>query len=563
MKINQRQFLFRLRVVGIILLLMTMGLLVRMVQLTVFNRAFLQKQGNMRMLRTVTVPAYRGMITDRNGEPLAVSTPVKSVWMNPKEIDLTETKLSELAVLLEIDKASLLAKLKQAKTREFVYLRRHISPLFADKIQRLAIKGLYFVDEYKRYYPQGEIAAHVVGFTNIDDVGQEGFELAYNRWLEGRPGKKRVLKDRLGHIISEVADLQEPHLGKDLALSIDKRLQFIAYAELKAALARYQARSAAMVVLDVKTNEVLAMVNQPSFNPNAKYTHHDDRFRNRAVTDVFEPGSTLKAFSMAAALQSGQYQPDSAVDTSPGFVKVGNKVIRDATDNGVMTITRILQRSSNVGISKIILTLAPDDLFLLLERLGFGRTTNSGFPGESAGTLLTRQAYRNPIELASLSFGYGVSVTALQLAAFYAVIANNGIKYPVSLLKQSSKPIGVRILEPHFASQLLHMLESVIEKGGTAFRAAIPGYRVAGKTGTVWMIGPNGYMKDKHTALFVGMVPASKPRFVAVVVINEPGGRKFYGGQVAAPIFSRVMSSVLRLYDIAPDKLSQQSTRTI
>lgn len=533
------------------------GLIWRMLDLTVVDRVFLQSQGDARVLRTVTVPAYRGMITDRNGEPLAVSTPVDSIWVYPKEFKPTAEQLDQLAKVLGLDIAVLKKYAGADSGREFVYLKRQVDPAISKQVKGLAIAGVYSQREYKRYYPEGEVAAQVVGFTNIDDQGQEGMELAFNDWLQGVPGTKRVIKDRLGHIVANVEDLREPRPGHNLALSIDRRIQYSAYRELKEMVSRTKATSATAVVLDVETGEVLAMVNQPSFNPNQRSSVHDGRFRNRTVTDVFEPGSTLKAFSMTAALLDGDFSADSVVNTSPGWMVIGRgKTVRDMHDNGQLSLTQILQKSSNVGMTKVILSLPADSLWGLLEKMGFGQSTASGFPGEREGELVYHRRW-TPFTLATLSFGYGISVTTLQLASAYTTLAANGIKKPVSLLRVDGAVKGQRVLPERVASEIVTMLEAVVGKGGTALRARIPGYSVAGKTGTVRMVGPNGYEKDHHIAIFVGTAPATRPKLVMAVVIRDPQGSEFYGGQIAAPVFSRVMASALRTLDIAPDKVGE------
>lgn len=401
------------------------------------------------------------------------------------------------------------------------------------------------------------MAAHIIGFTNIDDQGQEGLELAYDGWLRGIPGKKRVLKDRLGNVIVDLGTIQQSKQGHNLVLSIDSRIQYLANEELKEGIKSFNAKSGSIIVLDAKTGEVLAMVNQPSFNPNHIENMSDGRYRNRAMTDVFEPGSTMKVFSIANALESGAYFPHSEIDTSPGWLNVGGNVIRDENNYGLMSVVRIFQKSSDVGVAKMTLSLPPAQLSALLHRVGFGERTNSLFPGEASGTLAYRTKWR-PIDLATLSFGYGVSVTVMQLAQAYAIIAENGIQKPVSLLKIETEQQGKQVLSQKLAAQMLSMLEAVVQ-GGTGSLAKVAGYRVAGKTGTAYIAGKNGYDKERYVSSFVGIAPVSNPRLVVAIVIKEPRGHQHLGGVVAAPIFSKVMAGALRLLNITPDDLKTEN----
>ncbi len=540
-------------VIAVLLLVLT-GLVWRMFQLMVVQRDFLLSQGNARSLRVVGIPVYRGTIYDRRGEPLAISTPVDSVVANPQEINLDDARLEQLAALLAVPSDQFKQRLAHNKQREFMYLKRTVEPALAKQVNALDIPGISLRREYRRYYPSGEIAVHVVGFTNIDDQGQEGLELAYDDWLRGEPGKKRVNKDRLGHVVEDLDVIQPARPGKDLVLSLDKRIQYAAYRELQAAMHKYQALSGSVVVLDVQTGEVLAMVNQPSFNPNQRPRQHTSDYRNRAVTDMFEPGSTIKPFAVALALASGSYEPHTLVDTSPGWINLDGNRVRDEHPLGVTDVTTILQKSSNVGIAKLVLSLPPDSLWELFNRMGFGAPTASGFPGESAGKLF-KHAKWQPFTLATLSFGYGVSVTALQLAQSYVMLATDGIKYPVSFLRLREAPQGERVLKQNVAQAVLKMLETVSESGGTGTQAKVAGYRVTGKTGTVRMLGPQGYMRNHHIAIFAGTAPASHPRLVVAVVINDPLKVSYYGGWVAGPVFSKVMAKALRILDIPPDRL--------
>ncbi len=528
-----------------------------MIQLTLFDHTFLEKQGNARALRVVSLPAYRGMITDRNGEPLAVSVPVKSIWINPKNFSINSQHVKELLTLLNENKKTLKHEIDKHNQKEFLYLKRNLSPDIANKILALKIKGVHAVDGYQRYYPQANIIAPVIGFTNIDDQGQEGMELLYNQWLNGTPGKELVVKDLYGHVVAIKGDVRSAKPGKNITLSIDSRSQYQAYRQLKKAVELRQAKSASMVVLDVKTGEVLVMANYPSYNPNSHDKKSTANYRNRAVTDVFEPGSTIKTFAVINALDSGKYQPNSIINTSPGWMYLDGKRVHDEINNGKIDITTILQRSSNMGVTKLTLSLPPDSLWQLLRKMGFGQRTDSAFPGESDGEL----PYLNPwpkITLATMSFGYGLSVTTLQLAGAYATIANNGIKLPITLLKnpQSQSHSGKQLIQPRVAHEILDMLQSVVTKNGTGRLAKIPGYKVSGKTGTVRIVGSHGYEKNHHNAIFVGMVPESNPRFVAAIIVRDPTKGSYYGGSVAAPIFSTVMAKILRDYNIAPDNIN-------
>ena len=540
--------------------LAAVALVWRAVSLQVLDKEFLLSQGEARHLRVVTLPAHRGVIQDRNGEPLADSTPVESVWVNPQELGGEQQRIPELAALLSLDGGKVQQLLARRADREFVYLRRHLSPALAEKVSALKIPGVYLQREYRRYYPGGEVAAHLVGFTNIDDQGQEGLELAYEDWLGGEPGAKRVIKDGKHHIIEDVESIRRPRPGKDLKLSIDRRIQYLAYRELKGVMKEHKARAASAVVLDVKSGEVLAMVNQPSFNPNNRQQLRRSDMRNRAVTDVFEPGSTMKPFVVATALQSGRFQPETEVSTSPGWYRVGVNTVRDVHDYGQLDVTGVIRKSSNVGISKIALALPAEDIWTTLTDLGFGAQTYSGFPGEASG-LLSYHGGWNAIETATLAYGYGISVTALQLAQAYGVLATDGIKRSVTFLREGDVSEERRIMPAETAQQVRVMLEQATGPDGTAPQARVAGYRVAGKTGTVKKAAPGGYSSNKYLAVFAGLAPASDPRLVMVVMVDEPCNGKYYGGQVAAPVFSRVMSGALRLLAVPPDDLPLLETR--
>lgn len=528
----------------------------RALELHVLDDGFLVSQGYARHLRTVDVPAHRGTIVDRHGETLAASAPVDSLWAHPGEV-LATGRIEELSAALGHEPGGLERMLRARSGREFVYLRRHMNPDDAETVLALGIPGVYVTREYKRYYPSGEVTAHVLGFTDIDDLGQEGVELAFDEWLRGRPGRKQVMRDRMGRVIADVQSIEKPHPGQVIELSIDRRIQYLAYRELKAAVERHDARGGSLVVLDVNTGEILAMVNQPSFNPNNRHELSADRYRNRAATDLLEPGSAFKPFVLAAALRSGRYRPDSLVDTGPGMLQVSGGTVRDPSDLGVIDLVTVLRRSSNVGASKVALTLDPEEIWTLLQRFGFGQRTDSGFPGEQSGQLAHYRQWRE-IGQATLSFGYGISVTPLQLAQGYAVIAADGVRHPVTLQRsaQESAIRGSQVIEPAVARQLRMMMEQVIGPGGTAAGARVRGYRVAGKTGTTRKLDAGGYTSDRHISLFAGMAPASDPALVAVVVIDEPSRDEYYGGRVAAPVFGNVMAGALRLLDIPPDDIA-------
>jgi cell division protein FtsI (penicillin-binding protein 3) len=538
------------------------GVLVwRAVSLQVLDKEFLLTQGQARHLRTVTLPAHRGMIQDRNGEPLAISTPVESVWVNPQELASELQRIPELTRLLELNASAVQRQLASRADREFLYLRRHIDPATAARVEALDIPGVYLQREYRRYYPDGEVTAHVVGFTNIDDAGQEGLELAYDEWLAGEPGAKRVIKDGKSHIVEDVESISLPSPGKDLRLSIDRRIQYLAYRELLAAIQEHKARAASAVVLDVRSGEVLAMVNQPSFNPNNRQNLRSSDMRNRAVTDVFEPGSTMKPFIAATALATGRYQPHTPVSTSPGWMRVGVNTVRDVHDYGDLDLTGVIRKSSNVGISKVALSLAAEDIWTNLSDLGFGVQTFSGFPGEASG-LLPHFSGWNAIETATLSFGYGVSVTPLQLAQAYAVLAGDGVRRSITFLHDARATEERRVMPATITRAIRAMLEEAVGPDGTAPAARVPGYRVAGKTGTVRKSERGGYSDSKYLAVFAGMAPASDPRVVMVVMVDEPSGGKYYGGQVAAPVFSHVMAAALRLLAVPPDDVPLLQTRS-
>jgi len=551
---------FRISTIMLLIFVVPMGLAVRAFDLHVSDKEFLQEQGDARSLRTIPVVAHRGMVVDRNGEPLAVSTPVDSIWAQPQEFEVSPQQLSQLAKLLEMrpQEISNLVNEKKQDDKQFVYLKRRINPAQAQKVIDLDISGISSLREYRRYYPTGEVTAHVVGFTNVDDVGQEGIELAHEQSLRGTDGSQLVMKDRLGRVVKPVDLIKAPKPGKDLVLSIDRRLQYLTYRELKRAVFANKAKSGSAVVLDVQTGEVLAMVNQPSFNPNNRQELIGSRYRNRVATDTFEPGSTVKPFTIAAALETGRFKPGTMIDTAPGYLKVGSNVVRDIHNYGRIDLSTIIQKSSNVGASKIALAIDPLKLLNMHERIGYGSLTESGFPGEAEGELHHPRVWRD-IERATLSFGYGLSVTTLQLARSYLVLASDGYIKPVTFELQTSPVQGEQVIQAKYVQQVRKMLQAVVEAGGTATEAQVPGYSVAGKTGTVKKLGANGYSEDKYVATFVGMAPADHPRLVMAITIHEPRGEHYYGGLVAAPVFSSVMAGALRLMDIPPDDISQSN----
>lgn len=547
-----RSFRLRSSIVLGALVLAAGGLAWRAVDLQLTDHAFLAGQGDARFSRVTSIAAHRGTITDRYGEPVAVSTPVDSVWANPKELTLATDQLPRLAKALKLDKNDLERRVTSNLDREFLYLRRHMQPAEAAKIKALGVPGVYLVREYRRYYPSGEVVGHLLGFTNVDDAGQEGIELAFDHWLAGEDGAKRVIQDRYGRVVQDVESIRPVRPGRDLVLSIDLRVQYLAYRELKAAIREQRAKSGSVIVLDVTTGEVLAMVNQPAYNPNDRDQINARSYRNRAATDILEPGSSIKPFVVAAALASGKYNEQSIVDTSPGFIRVGAKPIEDKHNLGRISLATVLAKSSNVGMTHIALSLEPEQMWTTLTRLGFGQVTTSGYPGESAG-LLPHWSHWRPIGIATMSYGYGLSVTPLQLAHAYATIGAGGYSRPVSFLRVDAAPAGDRVLDERVSRSLVHMLEAVVTPEGTGLRAAIPGYRVAGKTGTAWKASAGGYSTDRYMAVFGGVAPATQPRLAAVVIIDEPGAGKFYGGDIAAPVFARVVGGALRLMAVAPD----------
>jgi len=557
------KYSFRYSLLVILLLSVALGLGWRVISLHIFEQDFLRHQGEARTLRVVSTAPYRGMITDRNGEPLAISTPVDSIWVNPKEFMAEHPQLLSLASLLDLSIDQLMEKINRNANREFVYLQRHAPPQLAQQVKALEVPGIHLKPEYRRYYPAAEVTAHVLGFTDIDDHGQEGLELTFDSWLSGMPGSKRVIKDRRGREVQILEGIQDMHSGQDVVLSLDQRLQYLAYRELKAAVLEHQALAGSAVILDVHTGEILAMVNQPSFNPNLRLKLPlDGRFRNRAVTDLMEPGSIIKTFSVASALQNGQVKPTTMIDTSPGWMKVAGHPVREDNQKnfGVIDVATILKKSSNVGVSKLTLALPSETLWQTYRNVGFGAATGSNFPGEASGTLV--RPPNSSFMLATLAFGYGMNVTPLQIAQAYAVLGAGGNKHPVTFLKQPGKPNAEQVLDPVVARQVVDMLAQVVSEG-SGKKAQVLGYPMAGKTGTVRKISSGVYQEDSHVAVFAGLAPASHPRFAIVVVVDDPKHNQniYYGSQIAAPIFSKIAAGAMRIFNIAPEVVNSQDLR--
>lgn len=542
----------------IIFLSLLLILLIKLVKLQVFEQEFLKKQGNARVIRVVKVQPYRGMILDRNGEPLAVSTQVESVWVNPKMFDINNAHVAKMLSLLEISKYDLINKINKYAGKEFIFLKRHISPNLAIKIADLSIPGVNFTPEYKRYYPTGAVSAHVLGFTNLDDQGISGLEYLYDNRLQGIAGKKIVINDRLGREVEYINNIQDMQAGEDLVTSIDHRLQYLSYRELSKAILKHKAKSGSVVMLDVKTGEVLAMVNHPTFNPNEKITDiRSEKYRNIAVTDYFEPASSVKVFSMASVLERG-VSPNTLVDTNPGLLQLKGGVVKDLKNNGVLSMAAILQNSSNIGISKLVLadfnrssSFSANALWDMYDRVGFGTTTNSGFPGESSGVLNLPGKHQQFV-LATMSFGYGIATTPLQLARAYAILGSSGIKTPVSFLKSHQAPVGTRVMTTKVTEQVMELLALSANRRASKL-TKVEGYHVAGKTGTARKLGKYGYDQNKHLAVFCGLAPVKKPKLAIVVTVHEPSSSGYYGNQVAEPVFIKIVSEALRILNVPSD----------
>lgn len=562
MKLEGALYPWRFRVVVGLLALMVGAICWRIIDLQVVDRDFLKGQGDARSLRHIPIPAHRGLITDRNGEPLAVSTPVTTLWANPKEMQAYKDRWPQLAAALGQSAKQLDERLTQQANKEFIYLVRGLTPEQGQHVLDLKVPGVYGLEEFRRFYPAGDVTAHMVGFTDLDDHGREGVELAYDEWLAGVPGKRQVIKDRRGRLIKDIQVTKNAKAGKTLALSIDLRLQYLATRELRNAIAEQDAKAGSLVIMDVKTGEVLAMVNQPTYNPNNRRSMFPAAMRNRAIIDVFEPGSTVKPISMSAALESGRWKPTDKVEVYPGSLQIGRYTIKDVSrsEGPILDLTGILINSSNVGMSKIAFDIGGEAIYRVMSQVGLGQYTGLGFPGERVGNLPNHREWRKA-ETATLSYGYGVSVTALQLVHAYAALANDGKMVPLSILKVDKTPEAVQAIPKDTAKTIQGMLQQVIEAPRGVFRAQVPFYHVAGKSGTARKatVGSKGYTENAYRSLFAGFGPMSDPRYAIVVVIDEPGKGGYFGGLVSAPVFSKVMSGTLRLMNVPPDNLPPPS----
>ncbi|MDP0562310.1 MAG: penicillin-binding transpeptidase domain-containing protein [Candidatus Endonucleobacter sp. (ex Gigantidas childressi)] len=535
-------------------LLVVIGLSVgcRIVDLQLLNRHFLQNEGDKRSVRYEKIPAHRGVIFDRNGKPLAVSTPVTTIWAVPADLLLAKSSWGDLAQQLDINEETLTKRIAAGKNKNFIYLKRQLTPKHGQKVMALNIAGVHMMEEHRRYYPAGEVTAHLVGLTNIDENGQEGMELGYNDWLQGSPGEVRYLKDRRGQLVKQAELVESAKPGKELMLSIDLDIQYLAHRALKEAVVRHKARAASLVMLDVQTGEVLAMVNYPSYNPNNRSEMEAYKVRNRTVTDVLEPGSTLKPFAVLAALESGRYDKNTPVNTSPGYMYIGRNKVSDLRDYGRLNVTSVLTKSSNIGVTKMVMDIGVDNLLDVLRKAGVGQTTGVDFPGESVGYLPYRDRWSG-IEAATLSFGYGLTVTPLQLAQAYMMLGAKGVMRPISLIKRDVVPEGVRIFDEKHISDILDMLGTVVQSG-SGRRAKVPSYKVGGKTGTTRKVGENGYSSNRHIGIFAGVAPIGNPRLATVIVIDEPTRGGYYGGLTAAPVFSKVNAGALQVLGVPPEQ---------
>ena len=558
MKLEGALYPWRFRLMLGLLALMVGAIAWRIIDLQVVDRDFLIGEGNARSLRHIPIPAHRGLITDRNGEPLAVSTPVTTLWANAKELQVAKDKWPELAAALGQDPKALSERLEAQANKEFIYLVRGLTPEQGQQVLDLKVPGVYGIEEFRRFYPAGETTAHMVGFTDIDDHGREGVELAYDEWLAGVPGKRQVIKDRRGRLIKDVQVTKNAKAGKPLALSIDLRLQYLANRELRNAIIENGAKAGSLVIMDVKTGEILAMVNQPTYNPNNRRNLQPAMMRNRAMIDVFEPGSTMKAISMSAALETGRWKPSDKVEVYPGTLQLGKYTIRDVsrTEGPVLDLTGILINSSNVGMSKVAFDIGGETIYHLAQKIGLGQPTGLDFPGERVGNLPNYRDWKKA-ETATLSYGYGLSVTAIQLAHAFSVLANNGRMVPLSLIHVDEAPKATQVIPENVAKTMQGMLQQVIEAPRGVFRAQVPAYHVAGKSGTArkTSVGTKGYAENSYRSLFAGFGPMSDPRYAIVVVIDEPSKAGYFGGLVSAPVFSKVMSGTLRLMNVTPDNL--------
>jgi cell division protein FtsI (penicillin-binding protein 3) len=542
---------WRSRLLLIALLAWFVVLIARALYLQGLNNDFLQARGESRYARSLTITATRGMIVDRHNEALAISTPVESVAASPGDVKITPEQLTKLSRLIGVEAEDIRRRLTDTR-REFVYLKRQLPPEQAARVVELNIRGVFLQREHRRYYPAGEVMAHLIGFTDIDERGQEALELAFESELAGKPGNRRVIKDRRGHIIEDVESIRQPQHGAKLTLSIDARIQYLAFRELRKALTDHRAKAGGIVVLDAQTGEVLAMANLPTYNPNNRGKLHPYRMRNRAITDLFEPGSTLKPFTAAVAIEAGSVRPESVIQTAPGQMTIGRRTIRDAHPHGALSVMQIIQKSSNIGSAKMALALPPETMWSLLSSVGFGTPPASGFPGEVSGRLRAHATWK-PIEQATMSYGHGISVSLLQLARAYSIFATDGELTPVTLIKREGPPETSRVISPATARSVRAMLEMAVQPGGTAPRAQIAGYRVGGKTGTAHKLEGKGYSANKYISSFVGFAPVSSPRLIVAVMIDEPTAGQYYGGAVAAPVFQQVMAGSLRLLSVPTD----------
>ena len=556
---------YRFMIILAVLFALAAAIAGRIVYLHIFHHEFLAMQGDARAMRHIPIPAHRGVITDRNGEPLAVSTPVLTLWANPKQLMTAKARWPELAAALEIKPAELVERIENNASREFMYLSRRLTPEHGQRVLDRKIAGVYGREEFQRFYPAGEVAAHLVGFTNIDERGQEGIELAFDEWLTGVPGKRQVIKDRRGDLIRDVQVKENAKPGKELALSIDLRLQYLAHRELRNALLEFEAKAGSLVMIDVRTGEILAMVNHPTYNPNNRRQLNPQALRNRAMIDVFEPGSTVKPFSIAAALGTGRWTPESTVNTDNGQIRIGRYTIRDVSRGGLLDLTGVLKKSSNVAISKIALDIGAQPVYDVMQGVGFGADTGLSFPGEQLGSLPMHRKW-GQAETATLAYGYGLSVTAVQLAHGYAVLGNKGRNMPLSLIRRDRQASeGVQVIDEKISSDVMAMLQAVVEEaGGGGARAKVPGYHVGGKSGTAKKLATGGgYTKNSYRSLFAGVGPVDNPRVAAVVVIDEPSKGGYYGGLVAAPVFGRVMAGALRMLNVRPDNLPAETQTAV
>ena len=546
---------WRSRTVGLLLMGAFAALVGRGFYLQVINNDFLQEKGESRYRRDIEVSASRGKVVDRNGDLLAVSTPMKSIWAIPGDArTMSAAQKQQLAALLDMGVRELDGKIAPEKT--FVFVKRQVPPETADRIAALKLPGVHQEKEYRRYYPTGDMTAHIVGFTGVDDKGLEGVELAFQPSLLGRTGSRSVIRDRRGNIIEDVGALKPPQDGKDVRLALDSKIQYLAYSQLKAAVESNKAKAGGAIVIDVRTGEILALVNLPTYNPNNRETLSGAQLRNRALTDTFEPGSTLKPFTAALALEKGKFRPDTVINCAPGRITIGNATISDAHPHGALTVAQVIQKSSNVGVTKMALTLPPQEMWQMFDAVGFGQLPQLGFPGEVTGRLRPWKNWR-PIEQATMSYGHGISVSLIQLARAYSVFARDGDLIPLSLLK-TDEPVlhGVPVFAQETAREMRAMLEMAAGPEGTAPKARVPGYRVGGKTGTAHKLVGGAYA-NKYVSAFVGFAPVSDPRLIVAVMIDEPSAGKHYGGEVAAPVFSQIMGASLRTLGITPDALLQ------